>query len=236
MLNDQTFAIVPIDHGITNPPTTDPHNYNNSARWTNCSQRRVNCLQFIIGVRINLDVSFSATRAYVFEKKGEQVHAYIHRRDTHEGGTRWRGWNAARHVFINTFSYYPRLETVKASDTATKEKVNELSRRRRRDQEACLINSEGWRGNSFENTKRAMDISLEKRRYMRWITWGEEGWLGNSFVNHLMNYILFYVINVCIWKFLIFNLVIYLILPNRLSEKLACKIYLPINSDNRWIS
>lgn len=77
MLNDQTFAIVPIDHGITNPPTTDPHNYNNSARWTNCSQRRVNCLQFIIGVRINLDVSFSATRAYVFEKKGEQVHAYI---------------------------------------------------------------------------------------------------------------------------------------------------------------
>lgn len=171
MLNDQTFAIVPIDHGITNPPTTDPHNYNNSARWTNCSQRRVNCLQFIIGVRINLDASFSATRACVFEKKrggGEQVHAYtpVQRRDTHEGwNTSSTGVETRRDTFllIPFRSTYPRLETVKASDTATKEKVNELSRRRRRGQEACLINSEGWRGNSFENTKRAMDSSLEEK-------------------------------------------------------------------------
>lgn len=110
MLNDQTFAIVPIDHGITNPPTTDPHNYNNSARWTNCSQRRVNCLQFIIGVRINLDASFSATRACVFEKKkGGRTGACIYTRPTarYARGVEHvvdGGWNAARHVFINTFS------------------------------------------------------------------------------------------------------------------------------------
>lgn len=95
MLNDQTFAIVPIDHGITNPPTTDPHNYNNSARWTNCSQRRVNCLQFIIGVRINLDASFSATRACVFEKKRGGGNRCMHIHPSN-GAIRMRGGTRRR--------------------------------------------------------------------------------------------------------------------------------------------